>query len=159
MGVVIGNYIWIADYTRFRTFQGIQIFSNCTCVEQAARDLGSKRARSWWRAPPPKEVPSPLAASQLSDTSSAVTSRPDVTSLPDVTSPPWLQSADVVDESPLRGAVEGFCPSDCDKVFYIVGKETGTYVFICTSTKMLTIFMVPIQKQLISDLNCFLQKR
>jgi hypothetical protein len=117
-------------------------------VEQAARDLGSKRARPWWRAPPPKEVPSPIAASQLSDTSSAVTSRPDVTSLPDVTSPPWLQqSADVDDDSPLRGAVEGFCPSDCDKVFYIVGKEMGKNVFICTSTKMLTIFSTHFEQK------------
>jgi hypothetical protein len=48
----------------------------------------------------------------------------------------------VVDDSPLRGAVEGFCPSDCDKVFYIVGKETGTNVFICTSTMMLIIFSI-----------------
>ena len=82
--------------------QGIQVYANCSCVEQAAREMTAKRAPKWWRPPPPKDLTSPLVTP------------PSVTSL--------LQSADFDDSSPLTGAVDGFCPSDCDKVFYIVGK-------------------------------------
>ena len=97
----------------FEVPTAIQVFSNCTCVEQSARDLGAKRARKWWRPPPSKDITAPLVTSQLEDGA--------------VTSPPPQQSSadEVVDDSPLTGAVEGFCPSDCDKVFYIVGTVNG----------------------------------
>lgn len=96
--------------------KGIQVFSNCTCVEQAAHQLGSKRVAKWWQPPPPKELPSPLVTSSLQDA-------PDGTSPPPPVVASVFQLVDVEEEeegSPLTRAVEGFCPSDCDKVFYIV---------------------------------------
>lgn len=76
----------------------IQVFSNCSCVEQAAKEMSATRARAWWRLPPSN--PSPDAAG-----------------LP---APLVVTSSQSADERPLTGAVEGFCPSDCNKVFYIV---------------------------------------
>jgi hypothetical protein len=100
----------------------VQVYTNCTCVEQAARDLGSKRARKWWRPPPPpaEDVPSPLALASLLD-EALQPSPPETSSV--------LPSAKIEEEednSPLTVAVEGFCPSDCNKVFYIVGTEART---------------------------------
>ncbi len=124
----------------------MQVYTNCTCVEQAARDLGSKRARKWWRPPPPpvEDVPSPLALASLLDAAPQPSPPPPahlpsplaLASLLDADlqpSPPEtssvLPSAKIEEEednSPLTVAVEGFCPSDCNKVFYIVGTEART---------------------------------
>ncbi len=134
----------------------MQVYTNCTCVEQAARDLGSKRARKWWRPPPPpaEDVPSPLALASLLDAAPQPSTPPPAEDLPSPLalaslldadlqpSPPEtssvLPSAKIEEEednSPLTVAVEGFCPSDCNKVFYIVGTEAHTNLEVFLGVK------------------------
>ena len=95
--------------------------------------MTAKRAPKWWRPPPPKDLTSPLVTP------------PSVTSL--------LQSADFDDSSPLTGAVDGFCPSDCDKVFYIVGKGERQKTHRATNFALLVLDSLSYRGSHFSQIN------
>jgi len=74
----------------------LTLYTDCGCVEQASLALNATRAEPWWRSEDDLQLPSPISDVRTIDN--------------DVTN----GGGDVI-----SSAVEGFCPGDCDSLFYV----------------------------------------